>query len=116
MTVGIEEELMVLDAHTLDLAPLAPAVLAATGGDPRFKPELPAAQLEIAVPPAATVGEAAAGLRAARADIAAVAAPDARPAGAGAPPLPQPEGPAHPRRPHPGLQGQVGRRGRPPPP
>src|SRR5919199_5863654 len=84
MTVGIEEELMVLDARTLDLAPRAPDVLAATGGDPRFKPELPAAQLEIAVPPAATVAEAAAGLRRARADIAGAAAPDARLAGAGA--------------------------------
>src|SRR3954463_5998557 len=83
MTVGIEEELMLLDAHTLDLLPRAPEVLAATGGDPRFKPELPAAPLEIGVPPAATVAEGAAGLRAARADIAGVAAPDARLAGAG---------------------------------
>src|SRR3954467_13434237 len=78
MTVGIEEELMVLDAHTLDLAPRAPEILAAHGGDPRFKPELPAAQLEIAGPPAATVAEAAAGLRAARTDTTGVAAPDGR--------------------------------------
>jgi carboxylate-amine ligase len=96
MTVGIEEELMLLDAHSLDLAPRAPEVLAATGGDPRFKPELPAAQVEIAVPPAATVPEAAAALAAARADLAAAAAPDARLAGAGAHPFAAPEGVVHP--------------------
>src|SRR4051794_9740360 len=96
MTVGIEEELMLVDAGTLDLAPRAHAVLAATGGDPRFKPELPAAQLEIAVPPAATVAESAAGLRRARADIAAAAAPGARLAAAGAHPFAKPEGPVHP--------------------
>jgi carboxylate-amine ligase len=96
MTVGVEEELMLLDARTLDLAPRAHEVLAATGGDERFKPELPAAQLEIAVPPMATVPEAAAALARARADIAAIAAPDARLAAAGAHPFAAPEGPVHP--------------------
>jgi glutamate---cysteine ligase / carboxylate-amine ligase len=96
MTVGIEEELMLVDARTFELAPRAHEVLAATGGDPRFKPELPAAQLEIAVPPAASVPEAAAGLHRARADIAAVAEPDARLAAAGAHPFSAPEGPVHP--------------------
>src|SRR4051794_41907390 len=99
MTVGIEEELMLLDARTLDLAPNAHEVLAATGGDPRFKPELPAAQLEIAVPPAGSVPEAAAGLRRARADIAGAAAPGARLPAAGAPPFAQPQGPAPPAPP-----------------
>ncbi|MEA2288816.1 MAG: glutamate---cysteine ligase / carboxylate-amine ligase [Solirubrobacteraceae bacterium] len=96
MTVGIEEELMLLDARSLDLAPRAPQVLAATGGDPRFKPELPAAQLEIAVPPASTVPEAAAALAVARADLARAAAPDAVLAGAGAHPFAAPEGVVHP--------------------
>jgi glutamate---cysteine ligase / carboxylate-amine ligase len=96
MTVGIEEELMLVDARTFGLAPHAHEVLAAAGGDPRFKPELPAAQLEIAVPPAASVPEAAAGLARARADIAALAAPDARLAAAGAHPFSAPEGPVHP--------------------
>jgi carboxylate-amine ligase len=96
MTVGIEEELMLLDAGTLDLAPRAHEVLAATGGDLRFKSELPAAQLEIAVPPAASVPEAAAALARGRADIAAVAAPAARLAAAGAHPFAAPEGPVHP--------------------
>ena len=39
---------MLLDPDTLDLAPRAAAVLARLDGDPRFKPELPAAQFEIA--------------------------------------------------------------------
>jgi glutamate---cysteine ligase / carboxylate-amine ligase len=108
MTVGIEEELMLVDARTLDLAPRAHEVLAATGGDPRFKPELPAAQLEIAVPPAATVAEAAAGLRRARADIAAAAAPDARLAAAGAHPFAKPEGPVHPAARYERLEGEFG--------
>jgi glutamate---cysteine ligase / carboxylate-amine ligase len=109
MTVGIEEELMLLDEHSLDLAPRAPEVLAATGGDPRFKPELPAAQLEIAVPPAASVPEAAAGRRAARAKIAGVAAPDARLAGAGAHPFASPEGVVNPAPRYQLLAAEFGR-------
>jgi glutamate---cysteine ligase / carboxylate-amine ligase len=66
MTVGVEEELFLLDPSTLDLAPRAREVLAALGADPRFTLELPAAQLEIVLPPAATAGEAIAGLAAAR--------------------------------------------------
>ena len=108
MTLGIEEELMVLDAETLDLAPRAPAILAATDGDPRFKPELPAAQLEIAVPPAATVAAAAAALAAARAEIAAVAAPGARLAGAGAHPFAAPEGAVNPAPRYERLEAEFG--------
>jgi glutamate---cysteine ligase / carboxylate-amine ligase len=92
MTVGIEEELMVLDPATLDLAPRAAEVLARTGGDPRYKPELPAAQLEIVVAPAPTVGEAAAALAAARADLAEAATGIGVLAGAGAHPFAATEG------------------------
>lgn len=53
---------MVLDPDTLDLAPRAGELLAALDGDSRFKPELPAAQIELVTAPAATVGEAAAQL------------------------------------------------------
>src|SRR4051812_341293 len=116
MTVGIEEELMLLDARTLDLAPRAHEVLAAADGDPRFKPELPAAQLEIAVPPAGSVPEAAAGLRQARADIAGVAAPGARLAAAGAHPFAQPQGPGPPAPPDARPQAGVGAGNPPPPP
>jgi glutamate---cysteine ligase / carboxylate-amine ligase len=108
MTVGIEEELMLVDAGTFELAPRAHEVLAAAGGDVRFKPELPAAQLEIAVPPAASVLESAAGLARARADIAAVAAPGARLAAAGAHPFSAPEGPVHPAPRYERLEAEFG--------
>ena len=108
MTVGIEEELMLLDARSLDLAPRAHEVLAATEGDARFKPELPAAQLEIALPPAGSVAEAAADLARARRDIAAVAAPGARLAAAGAHPFAAPEGPANPAPRYERLEAEFG--------
>ena len=60
-TVGLEEELMLLDPETLDLAPHAAEAVAALD-DPRFKIEMPAAQLEIVTAPHATVADAAAEL------------------------------------------------------
>jgi carboxylate-amine ligase len=92
MTVGVEEELMVLDPETFDLAPRAHAVLERVKGDRRFKPELPAAQLEIALAPALTVGEAAQALAQARADLAGAAEGIALLAGAGAHPFAAAEG------------------------
>ena len=74
LTVGVEEELMLVDAGSLDLAPRAPDLLRALPGDARFKLELPAAQLEIVTAPAARVGEAAGALARARQDLAAAAA------------------------------------------
>ena len=61
-TVGIEDEVMVLDPDTFELAPRAREVLARAGEDERFKLELPASQLEIVVGPFSTVAEAAAAL------------------------------------------------------
>jgi glutamate---cysteine ligase / carboxylate-amine ligase len=72
LTVGLEEEAMLLDAGSLDLLPRAAEVVS-RAADPRFKLELPAAQLEIVLPPTATVRESAAGLHAARHDLAAAA-------------------------------------------
>src|SRR4051794_2574993 len=92
LTVGLEEEILVLDPVTLDLAPVAEQVLAATGGDPRFKRELPAAQVEVLTAPAPTVGAAAAALAEARAALARAAAGLARFAGAGAHPFAAPAG------------------------
>jgi carboxylate-amine ligase len=94
-TVGLEEEVMLLDAETLDLAPHAAEVVEALG-DPRFKIEMPAAQLEIVTAPHATVAEAAAELAQARADLAAAAAPRYRLAGAGAHPFAAGSGPLNP--------------------
>ncbi|MBB4662278.1 carboxylate-amine ligase [Conexibacter arvalis] len=91
-TVGVEEETMLLDPGTRDLAPRAGALLERLGGDPRFKPELPASQLEIATAPAATVGEAVAQLTAARRDLAAAADGLALPAVAGVHPFSDAEG------------------------
>jgi carboxylate-amine ligase len=67
--VGLEEELMLLHPTTLDLRPCAQQALAALHADTRFKPELPAAQIENVTPPRRTVGTAAADLRAGRRDL-----------------------------------------------
>jgi carboxylate-amine ligase len=87
VSVGLEEELMLLDPETLDLAPCAPALLAMLVGDERFKAELPAAQLEIVGRPSATVPGAAAELLQARIDLAQAASGLALPAGAGVHPF-----------------------------
>jgi carboxylate-amine ligase len=73
LTIGVEEEVMVLDPETLDLAPRATEALALAGldTDPRFKLELPASQLEIVTPPAARIDEIERALWAARAALAA---------------------------------------------
>lgn len=93
LTVGIEEEVMLLDAATGDLRPRAGEVLEALAGDERFKLELPAAQIELITRPCVTVARAARQLERARADLARAAAPRARLAGAGAHPTAAPEGP-----------------------
>jgi carboxylate-amine ligase len=72
-TVGIEEEAMLLDAETLDLLPRAGDVVAGANGDGRFKLELPAAQLEIVLPPTRTVAESIAALADARRGLVAAA-------------------------------------------
>jgi len=92
LTVGLEEELMVLDATTLDLAPRAQDLLAALDGDARFKPELPAAQIELITEPAHTVREAAAQVTAARSKLVEAAQDGSRVAGAGAHPFASAEG------------------------
>ena len=81
---------MLLDAQTLDLAPRAAQVIEALGGDPRFKLEMPAAQLEIVTAPHGTVTEAAHELAKSRK---ALAAEGFRLAGAGAHPFASGTGP-----------------------
>ena len=93
LTLGVEEELMLLDADTLELAPRGPELLRALDGDPRYKPELPAAQIELLTPPVATAQEAGRHLDRARRDLAAAAAPlGLLVAGAGAHPFAPPLG------------------------
>jgi len=85
--VGIEEELFLLDPETLDLRPNAREVLERVDGDPRFKLEMPAAQLEIVTPPSPDVASAVASLAAARRDLAVAAEPYGRLMTAGAHPF-----------------------------
>jgi carboxylate-amine ligase len=92
LTVGIEEELMLLDPETHDLAPVAPQVLERLAGDERFKLELPAAQLEIALPPARSVVDLGLQLAAARREAATAAEGIAVLAGAGLHPFAAAEG------------------------
>jgi len=75
LTVGLEEEAMVLDAGTLDLAPRAPELLAAAPPGAPLTLEMPAAQIEVVTPPAASVPEAVATLAQGRRALAAAAAP-----------------------------------------
>jgi carboxylate-amine ligase len=68
-TVGIEEELMLLDPETLDLTPKARQLFERVEGDGRFKLELPAAQFEIMSPPLQSAADAAKFLALARRDL-----------------------------------------------
>jgi carboxylate-amine ligase len=86
LTLGLEEELMLLDRETLDLLPRAAEVIDAAGDD-RFKLELPASQLELSLPPERSVPAAAAALAAARRDLIAAAEPIGRLATAGVHPF-----------------------------
>lgn len=86
MTIGIEEELMLLDPQDLGLKSCAEELLARLGPDPRFRRELPAAQIEIGTPPARDVHELGMELREARRTLHAAAAGLAVPAAAGAHP------------------------------
>jgi glutamate---cysteine ligase / carboxylate-amine ligase len=94
LTVGLEEEAMLLDPETLDLAPVAPGVLAAAADGAPLKLELPASQLEVVTPPAAEVPGAIAALAEGRcALLAAAEAGGVRVACAGAHPFAAAEGP-----------------------
>jgi glutamate---cysteine ligase / carboxylate-amine ligase len=72
LTIGLEEEVMLVDRGSLDLLHRAEEVVE-RAADARFKLELPASQLEIVLPPSATVGESIAALDTARRDLSAAA-------------------------------------------
>lgn len=92
LTIGLEEEAMLLDPRTLDLAPRATEVLGLTAGDGRFKPELPAAHLELMTEPHASPAAAVAELAGARRDLVALVRDDLRVAAAGVHPFAAAEG------------------------
>lgn len=87
LSVGLEEEVMLLEPDTLDLAPVAREVVDAAPAGAPLKLELPASQVEITTTPAATVPEAIAQLAAGRRELAATAGGMARPACAGVHPF-----------------------------
>lgn len=92
LTVGLEEEVMVLDPDTLGLAPRAEAVVAALTDAGRWKLELPASQVEIATGAHADVGGAISELAAGRAALLSATGGTARFACAGAHPFSPVEG------------------------
>jgi carboxylate-amine ligase len=69
-TVGLEDEVMLLDPETLRLVPRATEVLGRLGGDARFKLEFPASQVEILTRPMPDVPAAVAALLQLRRDLA----------------------------------------------
>jgi glutamate---cysteine ligase / carboxylate-amine ligase len=81
-TLGIEEELMILDASTHELSNAIETVLDAYDGDGDVKPELMESVLEIAVGPHRNTREAGAALRALRRDVADAAGRHGRTLGA----------------------------------
>jgi carboxylate-amine ligase len=97
LTVGLEEEAMLLDPRTLDLAAVAPEVIArdaAAGGGAvavaapvATKLELPASQVELVTAPARTVPDAIAALALGRRALAEAAGDLALPAVAGTHPF-----------------------------
>jgi carboxylate-amine ligase len=91
-TVGIEEELMLLDPDTLDLTPRARELKERAPDDGRFKLEMPAAQFEIASPALRNAAHATEFLLEARRDLARHADGIARLACAGVHPFGDVEG------------------------
>ncbi len=92
LTIGLEEELLLVDPRSFQLAPRASELLLALGDDARFKLELPAAQIEILTPPCGNVGEAIALLADARRTLEQRAGSVARALGAGVHPCAEREG------------------------
>ncbi len=86
-TVGLEEEVMLLDPTTFELAPCALELLSRLDADARFKPELPASQIEILTTPSPCVGAAVDQLAAGRRELASRIGNDFRLAAAGVSPL-----------------------------
>lgn len=91
-TVGLEEEVMLLDAGTLDLSPRAEQVVEAAATD-FIKTELPASQIELVTSPGSTAGQICSQLHALRKQAYDAAAGIGRLAASGVHPFAAPDGP-----------------------
>jgi glutamate---cysteine ligase / carboxylate-amine ligase len=91
-TLGVEEELMLLDPDTLDLLPEAGRAVAAMGEHGGVRTELPAAQVEIVTRVHDSVPSAIGAVATTRRGLAAAVAPWARLAGSGTHPFADPRG------------------------
>jgi glutamate---cysteine ligase / carboxylate-amine ligase len=91
-TFGVEEEVMVLDPRTLDLAPMAGELLAAMPDRRGLKLEMPASQLEMVTTPRESLAELTRDLYSARTRLAEAVAGRAVLASAGAHPFAAVEG------------------------
>ena len=92
MAIGLEEEVMLLDPETLDLAPIAREVVECAPEGAPLKLELPASQVEITTQPTATVAEAVGQLAEGRRDARRHRGGRATPACAGVHPFAEPDG------------------------
>jgi carboxylate-amine ligase len=91
LTVGLEEEVMLVDPSSLDLVGAAASILGDLE-DPRLKLELPASQLEVISAPASRVGDALSELAGGRRRLVELAAGRARVIAAGVHPFSAPLG------------------------
>ena len=88
LTLGVEMELQILDARSLDLTDAASRIFRALGGEqPRIKPEIFRSMLEINTPVCETVRQVREELRSAIDEVRAAAPPSLRFAGAGSHPF-----------------------------
>jgi glutamate---cysteine ligase / carboxylate-amine ligase len=90
MTLGVEEELLLLDPDSLDLAEAGPRLLAELDDASRFRAELSPAQIEIVSPVCGSPAEAVRALVEGRRAAVAAAAGTVRLAGLGAHPFAEP--------------------------
>lgn len=99
---------MLMHPESLELADRAEEVLGLLGDDTRFKPELPASQIEIVVPPHQTANAAARALLDARRVLAAATDGLVRPAAAGVHPFSPGAGEVNPRERYAGIAQTYG--------
>ncbi len=90
VTIGLEEELLLVDPRTLDAVSAGPQLLTELDDGGRFRAELSPAQIEIVSPVCSSPADAAAALVAGRRSVVEAAAGEVRIAGLGAHPFAEP--------------------------